>query len=136
MGVYRAINSEEDYEDIPLDDPILSEVARLVKEQNSGVFVADQLAVRKIEAVYKLLKSIVVGKDLKFDKEVGEVFITTASIGVSGKEITITNPKLLANVLESLGMTNNPGASPYLDGIVEFGIGFQRVAQKVAELPE
>ena len=136
MGVYRAINSDDDYEDIPLDDPILSELARLVTEQNSGVFVADQLAVKKIEAVYKLVKSIVVGKDLKYEKEIGEVFITTASISVMGKEIIITNPKLLANVLESLGLSNNPGFSPYLDGVVEFGIGFQGVSKKISELPE
>ena len=114
-------------------DEIVDGIGKIAEIQNSGVFVVEPHQMWNYGNLKDILPKIIKGAGIKFDSEVGETFATVSTITVTGKEIVITQPEMLADILSYLGEQVNPSIDPNANGTVEFSFTFYNTAVKIAD---
>ena len=75
-------------------DTFIKELGSLIKEQEKGVFVINPECLRRIEFVYRAVKSEVKGKSIRVLHELNKPFMGSGAVSVVGKDIRIVNPEL------------------------------------------
>ena len=113
---------------------VLNGIGNIADIQNSGIFEAEPHQMWNYGNLKDILPKIIKGTDIRFDSEVGETFATVSTITVTGKEIIITQPEMLADILSYLGEQVNPSIDPCSNGTVEFSLTFYNTAVKVADV--
>jgi hypothetical protein len=114
-------------------DEIVDGIGKIAEIQNSGVFVVEPHQMWNYGNLKDILPKIIKGTGIKFGSEVGETFATVSTITVTGKEIVITQPEMLADILSYLGGQVNPSIDPNANGTVEFSFTFYNTAVKIAD---
>lgn len=114
-------------------DKIVDGIGKIAEIQNSGVFVVEPHQMWNYGNLKDILPKIIKGADIRFDSEVGETFATVSTITVTGKEIVITQPEMLADILSYLGEQVNPSIDPNASDTVEFSLTFYNTAVKIAD---
>lgn len=112
---------------------IIEGIGKLAEIQNSGIFEAEPYQMWNYGNLKDILPKIIKGTGIKFDSEVGETFATVSTITITGKEIVITQPEMLAYILSYLGEQVNPSIDPNANGTVEFSFTFYNTAVKIAD---
>ena len=112
---------------------IIEGIGKLAEIQNNGIFEAEPHQMWNYGNLKDILPKIIKGTGIKFDSEVGETFATVSTITVTGKEIVITQPEMLADILSYLGEQVNPSIDPNANGTVEFSFTFYNTAVKIAD---
>lgn len=114
-------------------DEIVDGIGKIAEIQNSGVFAVGPHQMWNYGNFKDILPKIIKGTGIRFDSEVGEIFATVSTITVTGKEIVITQPEMLADILSYLGEQVNPSIDPNANGTVEFSFTFYNTAVKIAD---
>ena len=114
-------------------DEIVDGIGKIAEIQNGGVFAVEPHQMWNYGNLKDILPKIIKGTGIKFDSEVGETFATVSTITVTGKEIVITQPEMLADILSYLGEQVNPSIDPNANGTVEFSFTFYNTAVKIAD---
>lgn len=114
-------------------DKIVDGIGKIAEIQNSGVFAVEPHQMWNYGNLKDILPKIIKGIGIRFDSEVGETFATVSTITVTGKEIVITQPEMLADILSYLGEQVNPSIDPNANGTVEFSLTFYNTSVKIAD---
>ena len=114
-------------------DEIVDGIGKIAEIQNGGVFAVEPHQMWNYGNLKDILPKIIKGAGIRFDSEVGETFATVSTITVTGKEIVITQPEMLADILSYLGEQVNPSIDPNANGTVEFSFTFYNTAVKIAD---
>lgn len=114
-------------------DKIVDGIGKIAEIQNSGVFAAEPHQMWNYGNLKDILPKIITGTGIRFESEVGTIFATVSTITVTGREIVITQPETLADILSYLGGQVNPSIDPCSNGTVEFSLTFYNTAVKIAD---
>lgn len=115
--------SEEDLEE-------LLALAEEVAKCEEGVHITNPRKVREVKLVYKLLKYITSGKDVRIDYGLNKPAVSMAYVSVTGKEIRFKNPGWFALCSR---LASNVEVYPRLDGITQINFAFNKITDKVEE---
>lgn len=120
----------DEYDD-DFDQDII-DLCKMIEENEEGnIYLNNPIELSKMEIVETIIKKTVNTDELKITKEVNEPFITSGGIGVEGKSIKISNPKLFTMILK---LSDNIEFFPKTNGNVEMGIAFSGIAVKIGSV--
>lgn len=120
----------DEYDD-DFDQDII-DLCKMIEENEEGnIYLNNPIELSKMEIVETIIKKTVNADELKITKEVNEPFITSGGIGVEGKSIKISNPKLFTMILK---LSDNIEFFPKTNGNVEMGIAFSGIAVKIGSV--
>lgn len=120
----------DEYDD-DFDQDII-DLCKMIEENEEGnIYLNNPIELSKMEIVETIIKKTVNADELKITKEVNEPFITSGGIGVEGKSIKISNPKLFTMTLK---LSDNIEFFPKTNGNVEMGIAFSGIAVKIGSV--
>lgn len=109
-------------------DEMIKEIAEAVQQDECGVHVTNPKRVRDVKVVYRLLKYITSGKQLRIFYELNKPYASMAYISIIGKELEISNPgwfALCSNI------ASNVEIYARADGNVQINLTFNNFTSKV-----
>lgn len=115
--------SEEDLEE-------LLTLAEEVAKCEEGVHITNPRKAREVKLVYKLLKYITSGKDVRIDYGLNKPAVSMAYVSVTGREIRFKNPVWFALCSR---LASNVEIYPRLDGITQINFAFNKFTEKSEE---
>lgn len=111
-------------------DMLMTDVANEIYNDESVISVMNPKRLKQIEFVYKTMKYIVKGKELKVSYELNQPYTSMGSVSIVGKEIRVTNPALF---LRASGFASNLEIYPKTDGTVQMDFTFHNLTRKAGK---
>lgn len=115
--------SEEDTEE-------LLALAEEVVKSETGVHITNPRKVREVKLVYKLLKYITSGKDVRIDYGLNKPAVSMAYVSVAGRELRFRDPGWFALCSR---LASNVEIYPRLDGITQINFAFNKFTDRAEE---
>lgn len=113
-------------------DQFISDLARISRESSKGVYIANFERQKEFFTVLKSLHSTVESDEKWITYELeSNPFDGSGYISIAAKRMTTTNPKMLAQLLES---ASNVDFCPKTDGTVEVTLMFYRLYDKISNV--
>ena len=111
-------------------DRFITKLAKRIGDEENGFFVTNKKMVELVELTGKTMKSIVCGTKINIYSKVHEPFESSGSVGITGKEIIITDPKMFSKLVRK---ADNIEAYAKVDGSVHIGIAYEGLSRKVGK---
>lgn len=110
------------------EEEIITRIATVISEEESGVSVVRPDKLEMIAAAYDAVKASTGGREVKVSYELNAPYTSMGSISVVGKEIKIVNTKLFTM---AVSLASNFEVYTKTDGTVQMDLTFHNIARKV-----
>lgn len=110
------------------EEEILTRIATVISEEESGVSVVRPDKLEMIAAAYDAVKASTGGRGVKVSYELNAPYTSMGSISVVGKEIKIVNTKLFTM---AVSLASNFEVYTKTDGTVQMDLTFHNITRKV-----
>lgn len=109
-------------------DETLSALGEDIEYQETGVLMTDPRKMRNLMVVYKLLKYITTGRNLKITYAMNQPYKTMAYVSVNGKSVSFRNTGWF---IAACKIASNVEFYPKTDGTVQVTFTFNGFARRI-----
>lgn len=109
-------------------DSFLETYGELIREEQSGVSVVDQDAMKRVECVYGIAQYIARKSNAKVWNELHSPQPSDGAVYIEAKELTVTDTYLFGKMVS---LSDTVEIDPTTYGVFRFGFGFNNLTKKI-----
>lgn len=109
-------------------DNAISRLGKIISEGEVGAHIANLDKDVQVQEVFRIMKRIVSGEDIRIECELHEPFVSSGAVMIVGKEVEVSDPTAFA---QAAALATNFEVYPKVDGKIQMNFSFDGLTRKV-----